>query len=141
MTTVQATQPQPQTRPQADTFLRRTVQIDAILFFAVGLILMLTADAAATFLGLTPRVTLALGITALLYDGFRLTWTATQPTLGPRFAWLTIDMNILYAIVVTVVLAMGVAGLTRAGWWILAATADLLLVFTALQYWGLRRLR
>ena len=38
-------------------------------------------------------------------------------------------------------LATGVAGLTRIGWWTLAVTVDLDIVFGVLQYWGLRRLR
>ncbi len=141
MTTMQTTQPQPQTRPRADTFLRRTVQIDAILFFTIGLLLVLATQPAAALFGLASRVILALGAFTLIYDGFRLTWTLTQPTLGRRFAWLTIGFNAVYVIVVTIVLATGVAELTRVGWWTLAATVDLGIVFGVLQYWGLRRLR
>ena len=141
MTTMQSTQSQPQTRPQADAFLRRTVQIDAATFFIIGLLLLLAAQPAADFFGLAPRVIAVLGVTALLFDGFRLTWIFTQPTLGQRFAWLTVGFNIAWAIGVSLLLAIGVAGLTRAGWWTLAATVDWAIVFAALQYWGARRLR
>lgn len=131
-----------QTAPQnsKSTLLRRTLQADAIFSALSGLVMLAGGGPLAAFAGLeTPLILLVVGAGCLLYAA-SIFYNIRQPIINPAFAWFTIIGNAAWVLTSLVILFAGLP-LTTPGWWAIALAADIVAVFAALQYLGLRRIQ
>lgn len=126
------------TQNSKSTLLRRTLQADAIFSALSGLVLIAEAKPLTSFFGVgTPLILLVVGAGCLLYAA-GIFYNIRQPIINPAFAWFTIIGNAAWVLASLVILFAGLP-LTTPGWWAIALAADIVAVFAALQYLGLRR--
>jgi hypothetical protein len=120
-------------------FLRRVLQANGLFSAMSGLILTFAAGPVSSFLGLDmPFVLAAIGISLLFY-AFGLFQTAARDPLNRQFVMMAIILDIAWVAGSALILFTPWISLTVSGWWDIAIVADIVAVFAALQYYGLRR--
>ncbi len=101
--------------------------------------MVLASDALSQFLGLgNPLILTVVGIVLLLYMPM-LVWLANQSPVPTHLAWEVIALDILWVIGSLILIFSDFIPLTTGGKWAIAITADIVGLFTILQYVGLRR--
>lgn len=120
--------------------LRRTFQANGLFSSLSGIVLIAGAKPVASFLGLdVPLILVGVGVVCLLY-GASLFFSATQGSIASGFAWFTVVADTTWVLGSLVILLTGWPGLTPAGWWAVAIVADIVAVFAAVQFYGLRQM-
>lgn len=133
MTTVSSTQDKAR-------LLRSALLGNSIFSFLSGLDLVLFSRPIAKFLGLSsPLVMLELGVALIAYAALVFSQSRRQP-LSRSFAWFAIIADVLWVLGSAALIFTDAVAFTTAGKWGLAIVADIVLVFAALQYVGLRRI-
>jgi hypothetical protein len=108
-------------------FLRRVLQANSFFSAISGAILTFGAQPAAAFLGLEPTwVLIVIGISLLFYAA-GLFQTAAREPLNRQFA------------ITAIIMFTNRLPLTTAGWWAVAIVADVVAIFAAFQFYGLRQ--
>lgn len=120
-------------------FLRRVLQANGLFSAISGLILTFAPGPVGSFLGLDmPFVLAAIGISLMVY-AVGLFQTAARDPLNRQFVMAAIMLDIAWVAGSAVILFTPWLSLTVGGWWDIAIVADIVAVFAALQYYGLRR--
>lgn len=122
------------------TLLRNTLRANAAFCAISGAISVVSSSALAEFLGIpdgAPLVVLGLGL--LVYAAVLFYYTL-QPVLDLRQAWIFTILDGLWVVGSAAVLALDLFALSNHGRWLVLILADIVLVFTILEYLGLRRL-
>jgi hypothetical protein len=97
------------------------------------------AQPAAVFLGLEPAWVLAVIGVALLFYAAALFQTAAREPLNRQLAVTAIVMDAAWVVGSALILFTNWLPLTTAGWWAVAVVADVVAIFAALQFYGLRQ--
>ena len=134
MTTIQAT-PNIQDYP----LLRRTLQANGIFSTVSGLLFTFAAGSVATFLGNIPAwIIMATGIILLAFAA-DLFYLSLQREINRTFVTAIIASDIIWVVGSAILLFTNWVTLTTPGFWAVAIVADIVAVFAALQWYGLRR--
>lgn len=129
------------TRRDPAQLLRRTLQADAIVSAASGAGMLLASGEVARFLGLALSWPIALlGADLLLYAAW-LAYEAGRPALRQIPARVFLALDIAWVLASALILELNPWGFTAAGWWAVAAVADVVALLGLAKYLGLRRLR
>jgi len=132
MTTISST--------QNNSLLRHALLGNSIFCFLSGLDFVLFSGAVARFLGLSsPTVIFVLGIGLIAYALVVFSQSRRQP-LNLSFARLAIIADVLWVLGSAVLIFTDPVAFTTAGKWSIVIVADIVLVFTILQFVGLRRI-
>jgi hypothetical protein len=127
-----------ETRPN---LLRNTLRGNSIFSAISGAIMIAAAGALASFMGIaSPPLLSVMGV---IIVGFALLmFTVTNsPTVHIAFARLCFAVDAAWVVATVVILAFNLFGLTNEGRWLLLIIGDIVAVFAAGEYIGLRRLR
>jgi hypothetical protein len=120
-------------------FLRRTLLANSLFSAVSGVVLTFDAQPIASFLGLDiPWILVGIGISLLFY-AVGLFQTAVREPLNRLLAITAIVLDTAWVVGSAVILFTNWLPLTTPGWWAVAIMADLVAVFAALQFYGLRR--
>ncbi|WP_374469275.1 hypothetical protein [Phenylobacterium sp.] len=118
--------------------LRGLIAIDAVACAASGALLAFAAEPLATITGLAPDLTRPAGV-------FLLAWTlvlataASRPTLSRAAVWTLIAVNVIWVVESALVLLLGWAQPTAAGYGFVIAQAVAVAAIAELQFVALRR--
>lgn len=134
MTTLQAP-----SQIQSYAFLRRVLQADAATAALSGLGFTLAAGPVAAFLGLDAPWPVRLTGLLLLLFAADVAYVASRDTLNRTFVAAIIAANLLWVAGSALLLLTGWVAWSPAGFWAVASVADIVAVFAALQWVGLRR--
>jgi hypothetical protein len=122
-------------------FLRALLYANAAFSGLSGLILILFNGRIAALTGIESRIAfVALGLLLFGWEANAFL-TAREAALDPRKVLAIIGGDLLWVLASVAILAFGLLPLTRAGLWGVAVAADLVAIFAALQYVGLRRMK
>ncbi len=126
----------------SDTLLRRTLIANIIFCVLSTALLLLAAAPVATFLGVPEASGLLalLGVGILGFAAF-VYWVQSRPALDTRFVWVIFVMDVLWVVASLVILVADAFALSTEGRWAVLIVADIVAVFAALEYIGLRRMR
>jgi hypothetical protein len=131
-----------QTFPAADraVLLRRTLQANSVFSLLAGTLLVVDAGPIAAFIGLPAAwILIDVGVLCLVYAALLFLATRRSPIArGHALAFVIADAA--WVVASAAILLGGWAPLTTAGVWAVLIVADIVAVFTALQYVGWRRL-
>jgi hypothetical protein len=119
--------------------LRRALLANACFSGLSGIVILLTEKPLALVLGaIKPSDLSALAISLIFFSAvlFRATRSANVSSIG---AWIFVLLDMAWVIGSAAVILAGV--LTVAGNWIVGLVADVVLLFAALQFIGIRKLR
>jgi hypothetical protein len=131
-----------QTFPTTDrsALLRRTIQADSVFSFLGGLLLAIDAGPIAASIGLPESgILAAMGLFCVGYSALLFLAARRAPIdRGHALAFLIAD--VVWVVVSAAILLGGWAPLNTTGVWAVLIVADIVAVFAALKYVGLRRL-
>jgi len=128
-----------QSQQTGSSLLRRALQGNAVFSGLSGALFVVAATPLASFLGIdTPLVLMVLGVTLLLY-AVALFRQAAQESINRQFTIAAILLDVAWVAGSIVLLLTGWVPFTTGGKWAVAIIADIVAVFAALQYFGLRR--
>jgi len=125
---------------QNDTLLRRALFANAAFSTLCGLTLLLAGGALGPTLGLPGLVLQGVG-SALLPFAFGLWWIARRPTVRRGEAWVAVALDLAWVAGSAALVLGDLWPLRTAGVWAVAGVADVVLLFAALQGFGLVRKR
>jgi hypothetical protein len=126
------------TRIEPARFLRKALMADGIVSGASGLALLAAPGAIASLIG-APSAAVVAGVGfALVIYGLALVRNARRETPSRSEAATAVALNLAWLVGTAVVVVAG--GLTREGNWALILVGDVVLVFTALEVIGLRKM-
>jgi len=126
-------------QPNKSTLLRRTLQANGLFSGISGIICLAGVRVLTPFFGLgTPLILVVVGGGCLLY-AISLFFSTRQELINPLFARFTVIADTTWVLGSLIILFTGWPALTSAGWWTVAIIADIVAVFAALQYYGLRQ--
>jgi hypothetical protein len=132
-----ATQTFPTTDRQA--LLRRTLQANSVFSLLSGALLAADAGPIAALTGLPAWILIDVGALCLVYAALLFLAARRTPIArGHALAFVIADAT--WVVASAALLLGGWAPLTTAGVWAVLIVADIVAVFTALQYVGWRRL-
>ncbi len=119
--------------------LRSALRGNAAFSGLTALALLAAGPSMASYLGaFPPGQLLSLGVQLALFAAWLL-WLASRP-LVPRWqVWLVIALDALWVVGSLMLLVSPPASLTTGGWWAVAIVMDVIGLFAALQFLGLRR--
>jgi hypothetical protein len=123
------------------SLLRRTLRANAIFSTISGMVCIGGSGPLAAFLGLGSQVPMIVLGAGLLLFAVGVFMAAAQVPLDRRKARIIILMDAAWVIGSILVVVDDPFALTVAGKWAVLGVADIVGVFAALQYIGLRRLR
>lgn len=122
-----------------DRLLRIALRGNAAFSATSGLVSLVAAGSLATLLGVPEaQVLTALGAQLLVFAAF-LVWLSTRERIHPGLAMAVIAADVAWVIGTVPVVAADF--LTTVGVWTVLGIADVVAVFAALQWFGLRRMR
>jgi hypothetical protein len=124
---------------QSYPFLRRVLQADALTSGLSGALFVLGSGAVASFLGQVAPWTIV--VVGLLLLGFaaEVYYFAVKEPLNQSGVVGIIAANIVWVLGSWLLLLSGWVSFSTAGWWAVAIVADVVAVFAALQWYGLKR--
>ncbi len=119
--------------------LRWALQANAIFSGISALIFIFGSRPVSEFLGsVPPAVLTAVGL-ALAVFAITLFWTASQHPIDSRLVRTAIALDLMWVLGSILLLLTDRVVFSPAGKWSVAIVADLVALFGALQYYGLRR--
>lgn len=119
------------------TLLRRALQANAAFSLVSGVVFVLFAKPISAAIGLAmPWVLVAIGVSLLLFAA-GLVRNSLRPAVNIVESRIAVASDLAWVVGTGVVLAFGF--LNSTGNWAALIIADIVLVFAALQYWGIRR--
>lgn len=122
-----------------DRLLRSSLRGNAAFSTLCGLTSLLAATALAPALGVPePMMLTSLGVQLLVFATL-LVWLASRPAIRPALALAVVAADVLWVVGTVPLLVAGV--LTPLGSWTAFAIANVVALFAALQYLGVRRMR
>ncbi len=127
------------TQPAKTILLRRVLQANGVFSALSGLVIIASARPLASLLGLQESLTLTIIAISLLIFATTLFWNARRENINPVDAWVAVGLDVAWVVGSVVLIFAGV--LSVAGNWLVAVVADIVLLFAALQFYGLRKLR
>lgn len=119
-------------------FLRRLIAIDAVACLASGGLLAFAAGPLAAVTGLSPALTRPAGIFLLAWS-LLLAGLATRPALPRGVVWALVAVNAAWAVESGLLLALGWASPTPAGYGFVIVQALAVAALAELQVLALRR--
>ena len=126
---------------RTQTFLRRALRGNALFSALSGAALVVAPGFMVSLTGLgTPLLVRTVGLALVLFAA-DLWLNARRPAVHAGRAAAAVAMDLLWVVASAVLLAVGVEGLTRAGWWTVAIVAEVVLLWAVLQAYGLRKAR
>ncbi|HET9222133.1 MAG TPA: hypothetical protein VFO07_06500 [Roseiflexaceae bacterium] len=128
------------TATDRSNLLRRTIQADAVFTLLGGLLLAIDAGPIAALIGLPdPGILTALGLLCVGYSALLFLAARRSPIdRGQARAFMLAD--VAWVVASAAILLGGWAPLNTSGVWSVLIVADIVAVFAALKYVGLRRL-
>ncbi len=127
------------TQPAKTNLLRRVLQANGVFSMLSGLVIIASARPLASLLGLQESLTLTIVAISLLIFAATLFWNARRENINPVDVWLAVSLDAAWVVGSAVLIFTGL--LSVAGNWLVAIIADIVLIFAALQFYGLRKLR
>ena len=118
-------------------FLRRALLADGVVSGLTGLLLVAAPGLIAGIIGTSSVIVASVGVSLLLY-GFFLVRNARRESPSRAEAAGAVALNVAWLLGTAAVVVAGV--LTREGNWALILVGDVVLVFTALEVVGLRKM-
>ena len=118
-------------------FLRRALLADGVVSGLSGLLLAAAPGVIAALVGTSPAIVATVGVSLLIY-GVLLVRNARRETPRRAEAAAAVALNVAWLLASVAVVLAGV--LTREGNWAVILVGDVVLVFTALEVVGLRKL-
>ena len=117
--------------------LRRALQANGVFSSMSGLILIAASDRIAALIGIEQSLVL-IGVLLLIFAA-SLFWNARREMINRTEAWIAVVLDVAWVIGTMALIFAGVFNST--GNWVVAIVADLVLLFAALQFFGLRKSR
>ncbi len=125
----------------ADSLLRRALVGDAIFCGLAGTAMVAASSWLSEFTGLTPNwVPAAIGAGVLLWAA-ELVWMSRRERLSTTLGAVVVGGGVAWVVASYAILLTGALDLTTAGAWTVGILAEIVAVFAAIQFLGLRRLR
>jgi hypothetical protein len=124
--------------PQASTFLRRVLLLDAAMTGATALLLVLAAGVLAAPLGLPEALMRWAGAALIPFAGF-VAWLATRDRPARGLVWAVVAANALWVVDSVLILVLGWVAPTTLGVVFVVGQAAVVAAFTELQFIGLKR--
>jgi hypothetical protein len=117
--------------------LRRALQANGVFSALSGITLMVASTRIAALLGLEQPLW-PTGLLLLLFAAglFR---NAGRAEINQTEAWIAVALDVAWVVGTAALIFAGV--FSAPGNWIVALVGDVVLLFAALQFWGLRQLR
>lgn len=119
--------------------LRNSLRGNAAFSILSGTLLILTASPLATWLGSGPPIILTIIGLSLLIFAAGLVHNASRETINILEAKAAVALDGLWVLGSYAIIALGL--LSTKGNWLVAMVADVVLVFSILQYFGIRNLK
>jgi hypothetical protein len=129
-------------RPQGGEharFLRRALRGNALFSVLSGLTILLAPGRVLRILGLSDNVSLAILGFGLLVFAVILLINASRQQVKISDAWIAVLMDLAWVLGSDALIF--VVPFSREGKWVVGVVAELVLVFTVLQFVGIRRIQ
>lgn len=124
----------------SDSFLRRSLLVDAIASGSMGLALAGANGPISVLLGLPAPVLFWVGLFLVGYAGF-LIWLARRPMIPRSLVVAVVGGNLLWVAGSLALPLVGLVDLTRLGVAVVLGQAAAVAGFAAMEYGGLRQLQ
>ncbi len=126
------------TNENRDGLLRLVLKLDAVATGAVGVLSLAASPAMDDLLGIPLALLMPLGLFLIAYAV--VIWTvATRTHVSRPAAWTAVAINLVYAVDAVVVIVAGWFALTALGTAFVLLQAAAVALFTAAQFYALRR--
>ncbi|MDQ3249710.1 MAG: hypothetical protein M3Q45_10965 [Chloroflexota bacterium] len=119
--------------------LRRVLLGNAIFSTLTALVFLLDAQRLAQLFGLGNGLVLTIIGGALLPFAALVAWTATRPAIDRKATLAILIADIGWVLGSVIILIGGQPALSSTGWWTVAILGDVVAIFAALEYVGLRQ--
>jgi hypothetical protein len=131
----------PTLTPEKNGLLRRSLQVDAVVALALGLVFILAAEWLSTFTGINATTALMIaGVVSLLYGAW-IYYGLRRDSIAQSLAITVIALNVAWVLGSALLVFTDWLPLTVEGKWTIVAAADVALLLAAAEIIGLRRAR
>jgi hypothetical protein len=122
------------------SLLKNALFVDSAVSFITGIAFLLFSKAITGFLGMsTAWIIPVVGVVALIYS-VEIFLAARAEPVNTGIAKVAVYGNLVWVLASAVLIFANVVSFTTAGKWVIAISADIVLVLAIAQYMGMKRL-